>query len=298
MKLSKNIWIQALNLEKEFLKRGEKISRSKLQNALCIHQDLAQKIIFALENKNIIRLKNDTYFTTNQRCMILADLHIPFHDQLAIDTTLEFADEYNPDIFVILGDLIDFYKISRFIKNPLKKDIDIEIKETKKFLTELRERYKNAKIIYKQGNHEARLESYIMSNAREIYNLVNDLLQIKLNLNELNIDYQIETFKIGKLNFLHGHEKPGGSYNPEYITNVIWKYINSHFIVAHYHRSQEKIFKNIDNEFFWGGAVGYLAGKMDYAMLNNWSQGFAKICFNEKGNFRAELKTIVDGKIY
>lgn len=298
MKLQKNIWIQCLNLEKEFIKRGEKISRNKLQDAFNINQNLAQKIIFALENKNVIRLQNDTYFATNNKCITIADLHIPFHDQLAIDTVFEFADEYNPDIIVILGDLIDFYKVSRFIKNPLKKDIDIEIKETKKFLTDLRSRYKNAKIIYKQGNHEARLESYIMSNAREIYNLISDLLQIKLGLGDLKIDYQIEPFKVGKLNFLHGHEKPGGSYNPEYITNVIWKYINSHFIVAHFHRSQEKIFKNIDNEFFWGGAVGYLAGAMEYAMLNNWSQGFGKICFNENGNFRAELKTVVDGKIY
>jgi hypothetical protein len=137
-----------------------------------------------------------------------------------------------------------------------------------------------------------------MSQAREIYDLVSDLYQSKLELKELNIKYIVEPFKVGNLWHLHGHEKPGGAYNPEYITNVLWQYINNHFVCGHYHRNQFKIFKQaLDKKTFWAGAVGYLAGEMDYAVLNKWSQGFAYIEHNNNKEFRANIFEIENGRI-
>jgi len=125
-----------------------------------------------------------------------------------------------------------------------------------------------------------------------------NLLEEKLGLKELDIEYRSCPFRIGKLWFLHGHERPGGSYNPEYITNVIWKYVHDHFIVGHFHRNQEKVFKRIDGELYWGGAVGHLATTFEYAILNNWTQGFAIVKYDEQGRFKAEIKTIYNGEVY
>jgi len=300
MKIDRNLWNKALLLEQEFIRRGEQLSRKKLSDALQINDNTAKLLLFALENRDIIRLQPVSFDITEpyQTELLIADLHIPFQDDLAVQSVLDYADRLQPDIITILGDLLDFYKISVFVKNPTRKSVKEEIKETRQFLEDLRHRFPKARIIYAQGNHEERWQRYIMKNANEIYDLVDDLLETKLNLKGLNIEYITQPFRIGKLWHLHGHERSGGSYAPEYITNVMWKYIHDHFIVGHFHRAQDKTFKRIDGKNYWGGAVGYLAKELDYARLNNWTQGFAVIRYNQDGSFKAELRRIVDGEIY
>lgn len=232
--------------------------------------------------------------------LVIADLHIPYHDPVAVSTVFDYveANYTKPDIVVILGDLLDFYKVSYFAKDPTKMSIKDELDMGYTFLLGLRDEYPDARIIYYEGNHEQRLNRYLMERASEVYELVEGLIEDKLHLDELQIEYVTNPFRIGKLWHLHGHEKAGRGGNPEYITNVIWKYVHDNFIVGHFHRSQEKVFKSIDGTLYWGGAVGHLATTMDYAKLNNWTQGFAIIHYDNTGNFVTELKTIHNGAVY
>ena len=69
-------------------------------------------------------------------------------------------------------------------------------------------------------------------------------------------------------------------------------------MVGHYHRRQEKIFKKISGERYWVGALGYLGGPQDYAPLNQWSQGYAIVDFDESGRFHPHLFEIVEGRSY
>lgn len=140
------------------------MTRVILQDALQVPQALAQHIIFCLENKDVIRFENEEINSDGKRCIVLSDIHIPFQDVLSVETALEYADQIKPDIIVILGDLIDFYQISDFVKNPRERDTKTEIEMTRKFLTELRRRFPSADIYYKEGNHEKRLERYIIQN--------------------------------------------------------------------------------------------------------------------------------------
>lgn len=297
MKITRDLWSKLLLLYEHSQRKGEPITRVKLSEILQISDRMAGNLLFAIENKQIIRFNPIDIECKVDRELIFNDVHIPFQDDLALDSVLDFALDYKPTIITINGDLIDFYQISKFSKDPTRKKIFKEINEAKVFLEKLRANHPDAQIHYKEGNHEQRLTRYIIEYAKEIYELIDNLLQKKLGLKELDIKYHIKPFRIGKLWHLHGHEKPGGSYNPEYITNVMWKYIHDHFIVGHYHRNQNKTFKKITNENFWGGAVGYLAGELDYAILNNWTQGFATINYDKDGNFKAKIFDICEGKI-
>jgi metallophosphoesterase superfamily enzyme len=297
LKINKTLWNRALTLDREFQSRGEEISRGKLQDALQISQAESQNIIFALNNKDIIRSEPEQLIAENEKAVVLCDIHIPFQDNLCVQSIMEYCLQNKIDTFILNGDVIDFYKISRFIKNPTKKSVSNEIEETRKFLTELRYNFPQSRIIFKQGNHELRMEHYIMSNASEIYDLISDLLPIKLNFKELNIEYIMEPFSIGKLWVLHGHEKPAGG-NPEWVCNVMWQYVYDHFCVGHFHRTQEKTFKSISGQTFNTNAIGYCAGKMDYAILNKWNQGFMRVDFSVNGIFRTSNLKIQDGEIY
>lgn len=299
MRIDRDLWHRAILLEQEFNKRGERLSRYKLREALRIGDNLAKMLMFGLENRDIIRLEPKRYVVEGeQKVLVLADLHIPYEDRLALEVALDRGERERIDVIVLLGDVLDFYKLSVYNKNPKNPRVIEEIKRGKKFLEELRDRFPEARIIWKEGNHENRLNTYLMKQAKEIYELVEGLLIERLELEKYGVDYVVDPFRLGKLWFLHGHEKQRGAYNVEYITNVIWNYVYDHFIVGHFHREQKKIFKRIDNTFFWGGAVGYLGKILDYAKLNKWTQGFGIIEFDRKGFFNAQLYTIVNGEVY
>jgi len=291
-------WQHLLQLDKEFRRRDEIFSRNKIRETMGCSTAQARLYDWGLKHKDIIQLKvqNDNSFV-GQKVFLICDIHIPFHDQIAVDAALGYADRYKPDTIVIDGDMMDFYKCSRFTKKTGKHDIKGELKMGREFLTDLRKRHPKAKMIFKEGNHESHLERYVLENAVEIADLVDDLLINKLDLSALDIEYRKDFFSIGKLWYLHGHEKPTGG-NADYVTNVMFKYVLDHCIFGHHHRVQEKIFKRIDGSTLWVGAVGYLGGPMDYAPLNNWSQGFATVDYGRNGTFHAKLFKIQGGEIY
>lgn len=259
----------------------------------------AYQIMFAYFNRNTIR-NEPQIFKPTSNCLVLADIHIPYHDDLALACVYDFIDQQQGkiDTVVILGDLIDNYQVSRFSKDPTRKDIKTEIKQVKQFLTDLRQRLPNTRIIYKQGNHQERLQKYIWESAPKLSNLTQNIYFEKLGLKQLNIDYIVKPFKIGKLWFLHGHQCGGGRCNPEWVTNMIFRSVYDNFIVGHWHRMQQNEYKRINGQVCFGMALGYLAKELDYAPINKWVQGFAFIEFEEDGSFKTNMKKIINGRMF
>ena len=151
--LTPTLWKTALRIAEECEKRGEKIGRYKLSEALELKESRARLLVAMLENREIIRLKAQEFQPATKE-LIISDLHIPYHDEIAVETALTVAEKETVDTITILGDLIDFYQISTFAKNPKKKSVEQELRETKKFLEDLRARFPKARIIYLEGNHE------------------------------------------------------------------------------------------------------------------------------------------------
>ena len=294
-------WKTALEVYTKFKqKHGREIGRKKLQNILDVPEHEARSILWAIKHKHIISMQAVEYDTPKKDLeLIIADIHIPYEDKIALQTLFNWLDtnDIKPTIITILGDLLDFYKISRFSKDPTRKNVAVEIELGKQFLIDLRNRFPDVRIILYNGNHENRLQKYIWDNAPQLTELVRNLLPEKLGLKELNIEFHETPFRIGKLWHLHGHERGRGGYNAEYITNVMWKYIHDNFIVAHWHRRQEKIFKSISGKTYYGGVVGCLCQDMDYAILNNWTKGFALVYYDINGFFNVKLYDIIDGYV-
>ena len=80
--------------------------------------------------------------------LVLSDIHIPFHDKKALNIALQYAKDC--DTILLNGDIIDFYGLSRFIKNPEKSFINHEIEIAKEFLQMLRSNFKG-EILFKVG---------------------------------------------------------------------------------------------------------------------------------------------------
>ena len=295
----REIWQKACLVFAKSTQLGQPISRTQLSKLLGISDRMAGNILWSLRNRELIGTNAHQIDTNGDVELAIGDLHIPFQDDIAIDACLRYADQHNPTIISIMGDMLDFYQISTFSKNPLRsKRLFQEIEQGKAFLTTLRERYPNARIIYYEGNHEARLTKYILDKAPQLAELLTGFLPDKLGLGALNIEYHSVPFRIGRLWHLHGHEKGAGSYNPEYITNVLMQYIYDHFITFHYHRSQEKLYKRLGDRYWKAASIGHLAGQMDYSIMNKWQQGFAIIRYQQDGEFSIDSRTIINGQVY
>ena len=292
--LTREIYLAAHMLDAECKKRGEgPLPRRKLCDALCITSDVAKHIQTLLEYGKYVGT-HAQIINHAQKALVISDIHIPYHDDEALEVALRAGEEAKVNTVVLLGDVLDFYRISRFSKDPRRKSVNLEMEEGRAFLNQLRSRFPKARIVFYRGNHEDRLQKYICDNAVEIVDMLDGLMQNKLGFHELNIEFRTEPFRIGKLWLMHGHEKPGG-FAAEHIPNVMWKYVHDHCLVGHFHRRQEKIFKKISGERYWVGALGYLAGPQDYAYLNQWSHGYAIIDFEDSGRFHPHLYEIVDG---
>jgi len=107
-------------------------------------------------------------FIGYSRALIMGDVHLPYHDIPAITLCLDYAKKEKPDLILIDGDLIDCHKLSKFVKDPKKRDFKYELDQLKQFFVILRKTFPKSKIVYKLGNHEIRYEHFLFTKAKEI----------------------------------------------------------------------------------------------------------------------------------
>jgi len=92
------------------------------------------------------------------------DIHFPYHNQKALKSAMNFMEDFKPDVVVQLGDLVDFYALSTYSKDPsrlltLQQELDL----ANDFWREVRLRCPDAELYMKEGNHEERLQKTIYS---------------------------------------------------------------------------------------------------------------------------------------
>ena len=101
-----------------------------------------------------------------EKHLFIGDMQIPFQDQDAIDLVFGFADIWQPDHVWWIGDIIDFYQISRFDKDPRRiNDLQRDIDKTVKVLAQGKKVTPKANHHFIGGNHEHRLEKFKMKNS-------------------------------------------------------------------------------------------------------------------------------------
>jgi predicted phosphodiesterase len=236
--------------------------------------------------------------TSTKKILILSDIHFPYHNAKALKTAIKYGIKEEVDCIILNGDILDFYALSDFSKDPSKPRLRQEIKLGKWFLNELRMAFPKAQIYYKIGNHEMRLERWLMVKAPEILDCEEFRLDILLEFarhHVILID-KYTVIKAGNLNIIHGHEYKGagGVYPAKYIYSK--SKVNT--ICGHYHRSSTYIDKNMNGEYNGGFSTGCLCElSPDYMPYNEWVHGFAVVTMKPGGNFSVQNLTIDNGEI-
>lgn len=244
-----------------------------------------------------------TPFTIPKECMkalILPDIHLPYQDNDACNIAIEYGKKAKCDTVILLGDLMDSYGVSSFQKDPRMRDMASEVETTRHFLMALRKTFPKAKIIYKGGNHEARIPRYGMRNAPELFgaDFIKTLDDV-LELDRLGVKWVDEKrpMYFGKLNVLHGSEYGGrnGGVNPS--RNMYLK-TKECCIAGHWHKSSQYNSKTVRDRVVTCWTLGCLCDMHpEYMPVNEWNLGFAVIERDDTDWFHVDSRRIIHNKV-
>ena len=237
---------------------------------------------------------------SDNNILFLSDIHIPYHNIQALTMALRYGVEQKVNTIYLNGDIVDFYAISRFEKDPRKRDLAKEVLYTRDFLRTLRGIFPNASIYYKCGNHDVRFEQYIMKNAPDLLGLNEFNLETLLHLDKYNIHFipSLQITHIGKLTALHGHELMTSVFSPVNIARGLFLRAKDSAICGHHHQASEHSEPNINGKVVTCWSVACLCElHPDYMPLNKHHHGFAHILVDKHGDFEVYNKRIINGKI-
>jgi UDP-2,3-diacylglucosamine pyrophosphatase LpxH len=223
---------------------------------------------------------------------VLCDVHLGFHDIDAIRACIQFLRTMKVDNIVLNGDTIDAHKLSRWAKRKDDIEFTTELQMARNFIDNLRATFSKARIYFKVGNHEDRLEHYIQEKADQFAGLVTWQSLLELDAKGVKfVDSNQIMFCHGTW-ITHGHEiKVNGAANPA-VTLMNKTMTNT--CMGHLHRSQTIHKKSLDGEYLRADVIGTLSKlKRGYMAYSQSNHGFAFI--HEDGEF--QNIRIEDGKV-
>lgn len=236
-----------------------------------------------------------------KKVLIMSDLHFPFQDNQAIEIAVNYGIKQDVDTILLNGDIIDFHAISRWQSDPRSRDLKYELESTRKFLKWLRKKFPKALILYKLGNHDIRLEDYLINKAPELLDTNIWEVEKLMNFDELKIVKinSLDYIKLGKLKVIHGHEYKQGFVAPVNPARGLFLRTKESCLQSHVHRTSEHTEKTIAGKIIVCYSIGCLSDLTpDYNRYNNYNLGFAIVEVERSGNFTVYNKKIIDNKLF
>lgn len=207
---------------------------------------------------------------------VFSDIHLGIHDKAALIAAIQYAKQDRVENIILNGDILDSAQISRHPKHADTPKFLNEIELAKQFLEGLRSEFKDQNIYFKIGNHEDRLERYLMQNADALAGLI-DFRKL-LKLDDLGIRFVESTqfMRIENTYIVHGHEmKVSGGVNP---ARALILKAAANVVMGHVHRTSFASIKSLDGKFYKAYTTGCLCKlKQNYMPHSNSNHGFAII---------------------
>ncbi len=220
---------------------------------------------------------------------IFGDLHLKYQELSPVKKMIRSFRERQVNTIIINGDFLDLPSISRFDTKPSRTTLKDELEIGRQFLDQIRQLFPSEKIVLKLGNHDYRLEKYIINRAPELFELRGMSLAEQLDLKKYNIDIvqQSQNMILGDNLITHGHEwGVGGGIN---VARSVLLKAWTNVIFNHFHISQSYSMRNGLGETITANALGCMCNLYPlYRPNNNWCHGYAFVQMDLKGKCKVE----------
>jgi len=233
--------------------------------------------------------------------LCLGDIHVPYHDDVALRWALQTGLDNDVDTIILNGDAFDFYACSYWETDPRQRDFPAELDKGRQLLAGIREGFPDARIIWKIGNHEERYERYMIRKAPELLDVDDFQLEAMFRCEEYGVEVVSERrpIKLGQLFLLHGHEYKFAISNPVNPARGMFLRGISCAVTSHFHQSSQHSQPSLEDKVISCWSTGCLCDlHPDYMPLNKWNHGFALLRIDEAGKFRVINYRIIDGEVY
>lgn len=258
--------------------RGQKGVKNRRKLADLTHVKDLDKVLadkFNLPEPAVNTLEPYRIPKVNDKIICFGDTHFPFQNNDAIYKALEYAAGKAVNCFILNGDIMDGYDISRFTKEARKPNLEYELEVVYDFLHNLRDCFPNALIVWKFGNHEQRWDEYLKVNAPLLHMIGTERLEDHIPVQELGVQVVKDKRRIvaGDLNILHGHEYNGGGgqVNPARTMSIKAK-VNT--LVNHFHRSSSHKEMDLNGNVTRYYSLGAMCSRQSYAPYGNQDCSF------------------------
>ena len=263
--------------------------------------------------KGISRSTLETYFSVYKKeqkqpkkedlikVVTINDLHIPYHNKEAIKSVFDFLADFQPDKLILAGDILDFYMMSSFDKDPSRK---MFIQDEIDIFHDLFKNYKkdvyDSEITFIKGNHEARLERQVWQNPG-FYGLKALQLPQLLGLKELDMGYEKYQKTINGFQFTHGKVVRAHS---SYSAKSEYEHRGCSGMSGHTHRMGSYYKKTEDADHAWFENACLCRRDPEYVEgTPNWQNGFSVTYFEDNAFevhpiYIKESKFRFNGKCY
>jgi len=222
---------------------------------------------------------------------VLCDIHLGFHDIDAITACIMYLAKEKPDNIILNGDLIDAHKLSRWAKRKDDIEFVMELKLARNFMDNLQAQFPNTKLYFKVGNHEDRLERYIMEKAEQFAGIVDWVSLLELKQKGIAFVDSMQLMMVNSIWLAHGHELKVSGLTP---AQALLNKVMSNCAIGHLHKTSTARKKTLDGEFIRCDSIGTLSKlKRGYMMHSQSNHGFAII--HEDGHMQNMI--IEHGKV-
>lgn len=231
----------------------------------------------------------DVQLSRGRKILAISDIHVPYHDKRALAEAMKIGRESGCNTLIILGDLCDFHKVSKYRHDAGAAEIEQELEVAKQVLTEITTGFPQKLFI--PGNHEDRLRNYILDNAPSLKGLWQLELDRILELRELNIQYVPGGFiHCGDMTFLHGHEVRISGMDP---ARKLFTKMKKSAICGHLHRPDSYYTRDGAGNLLQCHVLGHLGEKSPAFMpRNEWQHGCAVVTVPKSGKTHVQTHII------
>lgn len=230
--------------------------------------------------------------------MIIPDCHVPNHDTRAFSLMLKVGAFLKPKHLVILGDFADAESLSAHPPTkPGEEDFSRELAEVNQALDHLDALGATNKV-YIEGNHEFRLQRYIMERAPGLFRMLGWRECLRLHERDWSwVPYRKST-NIGKVHFTHDTGTAGMNAH-----RVSAQTFGGSAVIGHTHRMSFEVRGRFEGTpylaamFGWLGDAEKAASYMHEAKAADWVHGFGVFHLEPySGVVHVQPVPIVNGK--
>jgi predicted phosphodiesterase len=230
-------------------------------------------------------------FDGAERVGIISDIHVPYHSERAWEAAMRRLCANECDGILINGDFCDFYRISRYEKDPEARSFGDELRMCIEGLQYIRDWFPAARIVLKLGNHEERFDAFIWQRAPELYSVQACRIHQLLKLDSMGIEMVSDQrpVMLGKLPVLHGHELQKGISAPVNPARGAFLRSLHTLAVGHSHRTSTHVEPDMFGSEVAVWSIGCLSSpNPEYNRFAKSNHGFAFVRLCSDGQFDFE----------